>query len=126
MVEVRLKSPRITHFAWGVVEVEGVGAFKDVKLYPGGARGWDWNETGTRHVPGIQPGDVQELIDQGAEVAVLSKGVQERLGVTDAALTTLREADITVHILQTEQAIGLYNLLVEQGQRVGALIHSTC
>lgn len=126
MVEVRLKSPRVTHFAWGVVEVGGVGAFKDVKLYPGGARGWDWNETGTRHVPGIQPGDVQELIDQGAEVVILSKGVQERLGVTEAALTTLREANITVHVLQTEQAISLYNSLVEQGERVGALIHSTC
>ncbi len=45
-------SPRISRLAWGRVEVEGHGAFKDVKLYPGGYRGWDLKETGTQHAPG--------------------------------------------------------------------------
>src|SRR5690606_40772234 len=48
-------SPRISRLSWGQIEVAGHGAFKDAKLYPGGAREWDWSETGTRHVPGIQP-----------------------------------------------------------------------
>ncbi|HNG96476.1 MAG TPA: hypothetical protein PLB32_26980, partial [Acidobacteriota bacterium] len=56
------KSPRITQISWGHIEVEGLGAGKDFKLFPGGGREWDWNETGTRHVPGIQPTDVQELL----------------------------------------------------------------
>ena len=34
--------------------LDGLGA----KLYPGGARAWDWRETGTRHRPGIQPADI--------------------------------------------------------------------
>ena len=54
---------------------EGSGSLKDAKLYPGGARAWDWRETGTRHDPGIQPTDVAELLDHGAEVVVLSTGV---------------------------------------------------
>jgi hypothetical protein len=33
-------------------------------------RGWhtigNWRETGTEHSPGIQPADVQELLDRGA------------------------------------------------------------
>ena len=36
------QSPRIGHLSWGRLEVEGQGAFKDAKLYPGGAREWDW------------------------------------------------------------------------------------
>jgi hypothetical protein len=31
------RSPRISHFAWGQLELEGGGRFKDAKLYPGGA-----------------------------------------------------------------------------------------
>src|SRR4029077_14646613 len=62
-----LKSPRISHLSWGHTEVEGHPPFKDAKVFPGGAREWDWRDTGTRHVPGIQPADVQELIEHGAK-----------------------------------------------------------
>jgi len=34
---------------------------------------------GTRHEPGIQPADVQELIEHGAKAVVLSKAFWERL-----------------------------------------------
>jgi hypothetical protein len=61
------RSPRILAVRWGRMGVEGIGAGKDFKLYPGGGREWDWNETGTRHSPGIQPADVEELLAQ-AEV----------------------------------------------------------
>ena len=75
----RSQSPRISHLSWGRLEIEGQGAFKDAKLYPGGAREWDWRETGTRHMPGIQAADVEELLEHGAQVVVLSKGVLARL-----------------------------------------------
>ena len=63
MAQPGARSPRITHISWGRMEVDGLGTGKDFKLYPGGGRAWDWNETGTRHVPGIQPADVAELLD---------------------------------------------------------------
>src|ERR671917_181067 len=70
------RSPRVTHLSWGRLEVEGVDApFKDAKLFPGGARAWDWREPGTSHEPGIQPADVEELLERGATTVVLSKGV---------------------------------------------------
>ena len=40
------------------MEVEGLGSGKDFKLCPGGGRQWDWGETNTEHVPGIQPADL--------------------------------------------------------------------
>jgi len=125
-MEQEPRSPKVTHLSWGRVEVEdGEDSFKDLKLFPGGLRAWDWNETGTRHEPGIQRADVEELLERGATVVVLSKGFHERLGVTPKALRLLEDNGVTAHVRQTEGAISLYNELRET-ERVGALIHSTC
>ena len=67
-MEQPICSPRIAHLSWGRLEVEGHPTFKDAKLFPGGARAWDWRETGTEHVPGIQSADVEELLEHGATV----------------------------------------------------------
>lgn len=118
-------SPRITSLTWGRLEVEGHGAFKDAKLWPGGARAWDWRETGTRHEPGIQPADVEELLDRGVSIVVLSRGVHRRLRVMPATLELLEERGVAAEVLPTEAAVERYNELA--GVRpVGALIHSTC
>ncbi len=120
-------SPRITHLSWGRLEVEGREApFKDAKLYPGGARAWDWNETGTRHRPGIQPADVEELLDHGAETVILSKGINERLQVKPETLAMLEARGVAVDVLQTERAVERYNALQARGEPVGGLFHSTC
>lgn len=118
-------SPLITSISWGRTEVEGFGRFKDVKLWPGGGRAWDWAETNTSHRPGIQPGDVAELLVHGCEVIVLSRGMVGALGVCPETLELLRERGIEVHMERTETAVALYNRLA--GSRpVGGLFHSTC
>lgn len=120
-------SPKITFFEWGKLEIVGYEtAFRDAKLYPGGAREWDWTETGTRHSPGIQPADVDELIDNGARIIVLSKGVQLKLKTQKETLQYLEDKGIDVFVLQTAKAIQKYNDLATAGEPVGALIHSTC
>jgi hypothetical protein len=118
------QSPRITHLSWGRLETDG-GVFKDARLYPGGAEEWDWNETGTSHDPGIQPDDVEKLLERGATVVVLSKGFHERLGVTPETLRMLEAKGVSTHVAQTEEAALLYDELRET-EKVGALIHSTC
>jgi len=118
-------SPAVKHLSWGRVEVEGYAPFKDVKLYPGGARSWDWNETGTRHSPGVQPADVEELIERGADVVVLSTGMLRRLEVHPATLDRLAAAGVAVHVLPTKRAVEQYNEL-RLSAHVGGLIHSTC
>jgi hypothetical protein len=125
-MEQETSSPKVTHLSWGCLEVEGVdGPFKDAKLFPGGVRAWDWRETGTEHEPGIQPADVEELLEHGADAVVLSKGFHERLQVLPKTLRMLEERGVSAHVRQTEEAIQLYNELRET-ERVGALIHSTC
>jgi hypothetical protein len=76
------RSPRITQVSWGRLEVEGKAEpYKDAKLFPGGSCEWNWRETGTSHKPGIQIADAQELLDHGAAVVVLSRGMAECLHV---------------------------------------------
>jgi hypothetical protein len=107
------------------MEVDGLGVGKDFKLYPGGGRAWDWAETGTKHVPGIQPSDVAELLDRGSTVIILSRGMNLVLRTCPETLKLLRERDITVHVQETGAAVALYNRLAED-RPVGGLFHSTC
>lgn len=125
MIETVDRSPRILACRWGHVDVNGYGTVKDAKLYPGGAREWDWSETGTRHTPGIQPADVVELLDHGARMVVLSKGVLSMLQVSPETHAMLCERGIRLLVLPTGEAVTTYNLLRET-EPVGALIHSTC
>jgi len=117
-------SPRITRLSWGRLETEGA-VFKDARLYPGGAEEWDWNETDTGHDPGIQPAEVQRLLERGARVVILSRGFHERLGVAPETFRMLEERGVPAHVVRTEEAARLYEEL-RKAEKVGALFHSTC
>src|SRR5437773_9690595 len=98
---------------------------KDAKLFPGGSREWNWRETNTEHVPGIQVADVQELLEHGAKVVVLSRGMKECLEVPRETLDFLKKKQVEAHDLPTAQAVKLYNRLA-QTSPVGGLTHTTC
>lgn len=119
-------SPKINDLSWGHMEIEGLGAGRDFKLYPGGGRAWDWKETNTHHVPGIQPMDVEELLANGSSVVVLSRGVQLALQTTPETIELLKRRGVPFHIEETQAAVRLYNCLSEAGRQVGGLFHSTC
>lgn len=120
------RSPHIAHASWGHMTVEGYGSGKDFKVWPGGAREWDWTETHTHHVPGIRPADVQELLDHGCEVIVLSRGMWLRLRTTRETLQLLESRGVEVRLAETLEAVKLYNQLASSGAAVGGLFHSTC
>ena len=126
----RPPSPRIEELSWGSIRVSGPegseGSYKDAKLFPGGSRTWDWRETGTRHRPGIQPADVEELLENGASIVVLSRGMHERLRVRAETLERLEEAGVETRVAETREAARLYNALQEEGRAVAGLFHSTC
>ena len=125
MSEASKKSPRISHISWGRMDVDGLGTGKDFKLYPSGGRAWDWSETGTRHVPGIQPCDVTELLECGSKVVVLTRGMELRLQTCPETLQLLKARGIPVHVVETREAVALYNTLAAN-EAVGGLFHSTC
>ena len=126
MEQKDLPSPRITHLSWGKMTVEGIGSGKDFKLWPGGGRPWDWNETNTHHYPGIQTADIEELLEHGAEEIVLSRGMLLALHVCPETTELLQAESITMHIAETKEAGDIYNRLIKDGKSVGGLFHSTC
>jgi hypothetical protein len=125
VVKQHKRSPRIVQISWGRMQVEGLGVGKDFKLYPGGGRAWDWAETGTRHSPGIQPADVEELAARGATTVVLSRGMNKQLHVHPDTCRYLDERSITVYVAETRDAVKIYNDLAGRAL-VAGLFHSTC
>jgi hypothetical protein len=118
-------APAILHLEWGRVEVEDEAAFKDVKIFPGGARAWDWNETGTRHDPGVQTADLEELLEHGAQWVLLTRGFHDRLQIPSETLAWLEEQGISVTVVNSGEALEQFNAR-RKAIPSGALIHSTC
>ena len=110
------KSPRIDEVSWGHMQVAGLGRGKDFKLWPGGGRAWDWNETGTRHEPGIQPADIEELLEHGSRTIVLTRGMLLRLSTCRETLELLEAKGIEVHVAETREAVKIYNGFVTRGE----------
>lgn len=119
----------ITHISWGRMAITIHGKtqrFKDCKIWPEGAKNWDWRITGTDHQPGIQPADIEEILEQDIEVMILSRGMELRLETCPETEELLQNRGIPYHIEETHKAANLFNLLVQQGKRVGGIFHSTC
>ncbi|XP_078478663.1 mth938 domain-containing protein isoform X2 [Lampetra planeri] len=78
-----MASPRVEALRWGELRVSGASCvYKDCKVWPGGSRAWDWRETGTDHRPGVQPADLQEVLDAGIETLVIGCGMNQALQIS--------------------------------------------
>ena len=124
-----MKEMMITNLSWGKMEVDLGGelqVFKDCKLWPGGGREWRWDETGTHHSPGIQPADIEEILEHDVEVILLTRGQLGRLGVAEETEDFLRKRGIPYRIERTKKAVALFNEMTRAGKRVSGVFHSTC
>jgi len=123
------QAPIISSIVWGKVVVKNPDGkecvYKDCILTPKGSQKWDWNKTGTEHVPGIQIDDIKDFIDE-VDIIILSKGMDNQLQTKTDTYSYVKEKKKKLHILNTRLAVEKYNELVAQGVKVGALIHSTC
>jgi len=122
------KSPIITHIEWGKIKVLHNGKeyqYRDCKLWPKGSKEWDWRETGTHHVPGIQIADLQEFIDK-VDVVILTRGMDLDLQVPQETIDYVKNRGKECHVGETKKMVELYNTLVKEGKKVGGLFHSTC
>ena len=115
----------IASFRWGQIVDSSGRTFKDARLFPDGVEEWDWRKTGTRHDPGIQIADLEDLLATKPDVVILSRGVDLVLQVPQATIDFARSHAAHVLVLQSEQAVAEYNRRIAT-ERVVALVHSTC
>lgn len=60
------------------------------------------------------------------DILIIGTGFEEKLQVSNDTLNDFKNYNIHVVVLPTSEAIHKYNTLVDYGQAVGALLHSTC
>ncbi len=117
------KCPLVLKCSRGRIKVAGFQSrFRDVQLSVNGAEPWDWTDTGTHHVPGVQVADILSV--PPSPVLVVGLGTQRRLQVSAEARAHLDEKGILLVERETSRAVAIYNCYVELGVEVSALIHS--
>ena len=107
-----LQPTRANCVSWGKIEVvlgRETRSFRDCKVWPGGAVEWDWGLTETHHQPGIQPADIEEILQHDVEVMVLSRGQALALHTCPQTERVLRDRGIEYHIEETKRAVALFN-----------------
>jgi len=124
--------PRIKDLSWGKITIaQGslIKTYKDCRLWPTGSEAWDWSKTGTRHAPGIQFSDFEDLLAKHPEtnMIILTQGMDNVLQTQSQTLDRLRTEypHITVHVANTKKAMGIYNDNRQTKVIIG-LFHSTC
>ena len=75
--------------------------------------------------PGSSPPMSRSSSSTGPRWWCFPKGILEALQVCPETLELLKHKGIPAHVLQTEEAVRLYNELAEN-QRAAGLFHSTC
>ncbi|NWS80800.1 AAMDC protein, partial [Toxostoma redivivum] len=78
------------------------------------------------HSPGVQPADLEEIVQKDVKTVVIGRGMSEALQVPTSTVDYLKKNGIDVLVLQTEKAVAEYNALAAQGVKVGGVFHSTC
>jgi hypothetical protein len=86
----------------------------------------DHTATDTHHEPGIQPADIEELLEHGSHTVVLSRGMLLMLRTCLETIDLLERQGIGVRVGETVAAAQIYNDLAARGDPVGGLFHSTC
>jgi hypothetical protein len=121
-------APTITSISWGKIVVCGQGkelVYKDAKLWPSTSKVWNWKETSTEHVPGIQKADISEFINE-VDIVILTRGMDLVLQVPQETISYVKALKKQCFVGQTKEMVKLYNDLIKQGKRVGGVFHSTC
>lgn len=121
----------VSSLAWGKIDVDfpngGGSSFKDAIVWWQGSKSWDWKITNVRHNPGVSSEALKELLAiPDITDIILSRGMEGVLQVPEKTIEEALKAGKNVHVAYTRDAVELYNKLIKEGKKVGALFHSTC
>lgn len=117
----------INECSWGVINTNDDKIYKDVRIFTDKTEKWDWGTTGTRHDPGIQIADVEDMLNSDVSYCVLSCGMQGVLKIKQETLDFLTQKNIKIYKDLTPEAIKIFNeLSTKFPNKVIGLFHSTC
>lgn len=124
------RRPVIRYARWGKITVSYRGKsciYRDAIIWPEGSEEWNWRLSDTHHSPGIQINEIYDLIHEyNCDHIILSQGFENVLKVDPITIEWLDNNSIDYYVLNSLNAIELYNSLTQSNKRVGLLLHSTC
>ncbi|MCL4466927.1 MAG: MTH938/NDUFAF3 family protein [Chloroflexi bacterium] len=116
-----MTAPKIDHYRFGEVIIDGRPYSHDVIVYPEGVDDQWWREEGHS----LAPGDIWQVLQAAPEVLIVGRGSAGRMRVREETEEMLRKSGIEVIAELTELACDAYNRLRES-KRVVAALHLTC
>ncbi len=117
---------KVDSFSFGSIVVEGKKYRRDVFLLPDGTVKQTKDGFWMFGSHNIKKGEIKELYQSGAEVAVVGTGTSSKARVAKEAESFAREAKLELVVLPSPDAVQKLNELLDQGKKVAALIHITC
>lgn len=116
-----MAAPRITHYRFGIVQINGKAHTKDVIILPDRVvAGW-WRQQSHS----LWPDDLREVFEAAPELLVVGSGNFGRMEVPDHTRAQLEAVGIELIVERTAAACQTYNSL-RQTRRVAAALHLAC
>ena len=113
---------RIEKFTFGSITVDGQEYGNDLIILPPRIISSWWRREGHR----LCVDDLGEVIAFKPDSLVVGSGVSNMLQVPPSTIRDLESAGTRVEILPTQEAVGRFNKLMEEGEKVAAALHITC
>lgn len=113
--------PKIDHYRFGQITIDGMKYSKDVIIYPERVQVNWWRESG--HSLSIN--DLTDVLASPPEVLVVGRGSASRMAVPAETIAALQAAGIEVIAQPTGEACQTYNQLANT-RHVAAALHITC
>lgn len=112
----------IEEYEFGRIVIQGKLYTSDVIVHRNGVEeGW-WRKEGHR----VCREDIKRILDLNPEMVVFGTGAYGRVKVDGDVIEYLKNRGIDVFVLETEEAVKLFESLLKQGKNVVLAAHLTC
>ena len=123
-VQGRIKQAtmKITDYRFGHIEVDGLAYSSDVIITPEGVEDSWWRKEG--HKLAVE--DLHAVIAAKPDALIIGSGYYGRMRVPAATKSFLTGKGIRVEVVETSEAVEVFNKLQQEYAPVVAALHLTC
>jgi len=112
---------KIEAYSPGVIVIDGKEYHGDVILYPDHVFNVWWRKDGHN----LQLVDMVDILDSSPDELIIGTGYAQCMNVGDDVLSELKMRKIKFHVVETHQAVELYNKR-DKTKNIVAALHLTC
>ncbi len=112
----------IEDYAFGRIRIDGREYTDDVIIFPDHVHSPWWRAKGHE----LAVNDIDEILASPPRHLIIGSGYLGRMRVPEATRQVLREKDVKVQVLPTQEAVVEYNRLAGESADVVAALHLTC